>query len=68
MSQQARATLGGALAVSEQLPAPAGAELAGAAREAFSQSLQLTSVISAGVVLLTAVAVAVLLRKMPRPV
>jgi MFS transporter, DHA2 family, multidrug resistance protein len=67
LSHQIRATLGGALAVAEQLPEVAGGELTVAAREAFSRSLDVTSIISAVVVLATAVALAVVLRNMRRP-
>ena len=63
----ARDTLGGAVAVARQLPASVGAELVGAAREAFGRSLDLTSYVSAGVVLATALVVLVLLRRAPRP-
>jgi DHA2 family multidrug resistance protein-like MFS transporter len=66
-SAVARGTIGGAVAVAEQLPLTVGAELIGAAREAFSQALDLTSSISAIVVLATAIAVTVTLRKVARP-
>ncbi len=59
----ARDTLGGALAVAERLPDRLGAELLATAREAFAQSLELTAAISAAIVLVTAIAAAVLLRK-----
>jgi DHA2 family multidrug resistance protein-like MFS transporter len=60
-AETARSTLGGAVAVAERLPGQTGAELLGAAREAFSQSFQLTATICAAVVLAMAIAAAVLL-------
>ena len=64
----ARATIGGAVAVAQRLPATVGAELVGAAREVFTRSLQVTSGVSAIVVVATAVAVVVALRNMPRAI
>ncbi|HMC23305.1 MAG TPA: MFS transporter, partial [Thermoanaerobaculia bacterium] len=61
-SQAVRGTLGGAMAIAQQLPTHLGAALVGTAREAFIQALHLTSYICAFVVLATAVAVVVLLR------
>jgi DHA2 family multidrug resistance protein-like MFS transporter len=58
----ARSTLGGAVAVAAQLPPRAGADLLGAARAAFTDALHLSGAISAIVVAVTAVVVAVLLR------
>jgi DHA2 family multidrug resistance protein-like MFS transporter len=55
-------TLGGAVAVAQQLPDQIGAELLEAAREAFTDALQLAAVSSAAVAMAVAVAVAVLLR------
>ena len=46
MANAARATLGGAIDVSRQLPGEAGAALIEASREAFLRGLQLTSLIS----------------------
>jgi len=62
-SEIARATLGGALAVAEQLPGPLGAELLSAARDAFVRSFTLTAAISAGVALLMAPVAAIMLRR-----
>jgi DHA2 family multidrug resistance protein-like MFS transporter len=55
--EAALGTLGGALAVAERLPGGLGAELLGAARQAFTQAFELTAAISAAVVLGTAVLV-----------
>jgi DHA2 family multidrug resistance protein-like MFS transporter len=60
--EAARSTLGGALAVASQLPHGSGAELIGAAREAFTQAFHLTAAISAAVALITALLATVLLR------
>ena len=60
--QAARDTLGGAVAVSDQLPGQIGVGLLDAAREAFVQGLQLTAVISAVIAAVLAVLAAVLLR------
>jgi DHA2 family multidrug resistance protein-like MFS transporter len=60
--EAARSTLGGALAVASQLPHGSGAELLGAAREAFTQAFHLTAAISAAVALITALLATVLLR------
>jgi MFS transporter, DHA2 family, multidrug resistance protein len=62
LMQVARGTLGGAVAVAEQLPGQ-GAELLGTARDAFVQALALTSAICAIIVMATAVATLVLLRR-----
>lgn len=61
-AQAARDTLGGAVAVSDQLPGPLGAELLDAAREAFVQGLQITAGISAVIAAVLAILAAVLLR------
>jgi MFS transporter, DHA2 family, multidrug resistance protein len=61
----ARGTLGGAVGVAERLPDALGAELLFAAREAFSGALQLTAAISAVLVMVTAVIVVVVLRRVP---
>ena len=53
-------------AAAEHLPAQAGAQLLGAARDAFTQSLQLTATICAVVAAATAVAAVILLRRQPR--
>lgn len=60
--ETARSTLGAAVTVAERLPYDLGAELLDAARMAFTDSLRLSGVISAGVVAVAAVLVAVLLR------
>jgi DHA2 family multidrug resistance protein-like MFS transporter len=62
-AEAARGTLGGALAASAQLPDQLGAALLGTAREAFTQGLQVTAVVSAVTVLATAVLGAVMLRR-----
>jgi len=59
----ARDTLGGALAVAGQLPNQLGADLLGVARGAFAQALELTALISAAVVLATAIMAALLLQR-----
>jgi DHA2 family multidrug resistance protein-like MFS transporter len=59
----ARGTLGGALATAEQLPQPIGAELVSAARDAFSEGLELTASIAAIVALATAGMAAIVLRR-----
>ncbi len=58
----ARDTLGGALAVAQQLPAEIGEGLVVASRAAFTQGLHLTAVVGAIVSVVIAVLVAVLLR------
>ena len=58
----AQDTLGGAVAVAEQLPGPLGAELLVVARDAFAYSVELTAIISAALVMLTAIMVATVLR------
>jgi DHA2 family multidrug resistance protein-like MFS transporter len=60
--EAARGTLGGAIAVAQQLPTTLATELVGAAREAFTLSLALTAAASAIVVIATAVVVTVSLR------
>ncbi|MGH7615445.1 MAG: MFS transporter [Gemmatimonadales bacterium] len=61
-SEAAQGTLGGALSVAGQLPGQVGADLLGAAREAFTHGLVVTATICAVVVLATAVVVAKKLR------
>jgi MFS transporter, DHA2 family, multidrug resistance protein len=61
--EAARSTLGGAVAVANQLPGQLGAELLGTAREAFAQAFEITAAISAAVSLITAVGVMILLRR-----
>ena len=60
-TEAARGTLGGALAVAEQLPDRLGAELLDSAREAFVRAFELTAAISAAVAIATAIAVVALL-------
>ncbi len=60
-AETARDTLGGALAVAEQVSDPVAAALLDAAREAFVQGLQVTAVIGAVIMAGTAVLAAVLL-------
>lgn len=64
-SQSARDTLGGALAVAEQVAGPAGQTLLNSAREAFIQGMHLATGISAGAAILTAVIVLLVLRRIP---
>ena len=59
----ARDTLGAALAVAERLSEPAAAMLARAAREAFSQAMELTAAMCAAAVAATAIVVLVVLRR-----
>ena len=61
--EAARSTLGGAVAVAEQLPRHLSAKLLGTARAAFTQAFELTAAISAAVSLVTAIGVMVLLRR-----
>jgi MFS transporter, DHA2 family, multidrug resistance protein len=62
-AEAARDTLGGAVAVEEDLPAPLGAELLDAAREAFTQGLQVAALTSAVVAGVTAILAVVFLRR-----
>ena len=62
-AEAARDTLGGALAVAGQLPEQLGAGLLDAAREAFTQSLQLTAATSAAIAVGIAILAAVMLRR-----
>ncbi len=61
----ARGTIGGAVAVAEQLPGTLGAELLGAAREAFAQAFGTTAALSAVIAIGVALLAAVLLRRVP---
>jgi DHA2 family multidrug resistance protein-like MFS transporter len=61
-AEAARDTLGGAVATARGLPDPLGAALLEAAREAFTQGLQLTAIMSAAIVLVMAILAAVVLR------
>ena len=58
--------MGGAVAAAEELPDPLGAELLDAAREAFTQALQLTAITSAAIVVGVAILTAVVLRDVQR--
>jgi len=62
-AEVARATLGGAVSVAQQLPDPLRAELLGTARDAFAHAFQITAVISAVLALTMAVIAAILLRQ-----
>jgi DHA2 family multidrug resistance protein-like MFS transporter len=68
-AQAARGTLGGAVSVAEQLPEALGAELLGAAREAFAQAFGATAAISAALAIVVAILAVALLRgvKMDQP-
>jgi DHA2 family multidrug resistance protein-like MFS transporter len=61
----ARDTLGGAVGVAAQLPGELGTALLVAAREAFTQGMQLTVALSAAVAVVIAVLATVLLRPVP---
>jgi DHA2 family multidrug resistance protein-like MFS transporter len=62
-AETARATLGGALSVAENVRGPLGAELMTRAREAFAQGLEATAVIGAAVVLAAAITAVMTLRR-----
>jgi DHA2 family multidrug resistance protein-like MFS transporter len=62
VAEAARSTLASAATVAERLPGAPGAEVLDTARHAFAQSFDVTSVLTAGVVLITAVLVAVVFR------
>ena len=64
-TEAARATLSGAVATAQGLPEPLGVQLLARAREAFTQSLELSAAICVALVLATAVVVLVLLRHVP---
>jgi len=61
-AEAARATLGGAIAVAEQLPEHVGAALIAPAHAAFIQAFQLVAIVCAGVVLALAVLVMMRMR------
>ncbi|HEX2885994.1 MAG TPA: MFS transporter [Vineibacter terrae] len=63
--ETARATLGGALAAASRLPLPAGTDLLAMARDAFTQALQAASLISAALMIATAVVAVLALRPSP---
>jgi DHA2 family multidrug resistance protein-like MFS transporter len=65
-SEAARGTLGGAVAVSKELPEQLGAALLRPAREAFVQAFEITAAISAGIALAAAIGAAVVLRRVCR--
>lgn len=64
---EARATLGGAVALAQAQGGPEGQALADAARAAFSGAVHVTAAVAAAIVLMAAVLVAVRLRGAPRP-
>jgi DHA2 family multidrug resistance protein-like MFS transporter len=59
VADAARRTLGGAVAEASRLPDAAGAQLLGLARDSFVHAFTMTTLISAGIALATAVVVAV---------
>jgi DHA2 family multidrug resistance protein-like MFS transporter len=61
--EAARGTLGGAVAVAEQLPAYLASTLLASARDSFTQAFVLTAVISAALMIATAVVGAIALRR-----
>ena len=61
-AEAARATLGGALAVVEELPEHVGVALLATARGAFTEAFELTVIICAAVAIASAVMAAILLR------
>jgi DHA2 family multidrug resistance protein-like MFS transporter len=63
VSEAARNTLAGAVASAAQLPAPLAGELLANARVAFAESFQLTTLLTAAVVLVAAVLVALVMRE-----
>jgi MFS transporter, DHA2 family, multidrug resistance protein len=62
-TEAARSTLGGAVAVAEQLPNQLGTVLLSLARDAFVQAFELISAICAAVVIVTAIVAVVVLRR-----
>jgi MFS transporter, DHA2 family, multidrug resistance protein len=62
VADAARDTLGGAVAVAQRMPGQLGAELVGAARQAFAQSFELTAAIGAGLAITAAIVAMVILR------
>jgi DHA2 family multidrug resistance protein-like MFS transporter len=61
----ARDTLGGAVAVAQQLPDPLGLALLNVARDGFVQGLHLAAAISAVIAIAAAIVVMILLRRVP---
>ncbi|MEV6281637.1 MFS transporter [Kribbella sp. NPDC051770] len=66
VSSEARDTLGGAVAVAEQLPQPLARELLELTRAAYTDGVQLAALVSLGIVVVLAVATATLLRTRQR--
>jgi DHA2 family multidrug resistance protein-like MFS transporter len=66
-AETARDTLGGAVAVSDELPAALAGRVLDAAQEAFTQGLQVVALVSAMIAALAAVGVAVFLRQVRAP-
>lgn len=62
-AEAARSTLGGALSVADHLPGPLGTSLLSAARDAFTHSLELTSIICALIATAAALLVVVVVRR-----
>lgn len=63
----ARDTLAGALHAASQLPEDTGSSLATTAKEAFTQALQVNSMVSIGLTIIAGVLVLTLLRHLPSP-
>jgi DHA2 family multidrug resistance protein-like MFS transporter len=64
--EAARGTLGGAVAVAEQLPVELGTALLATARDSFTQGLVLAAAISAALMIATGVVTAIVLRRRHR--
>jgi DHA2 family multidrug resistance protein-like MFS transporter len=62
LREAARATLGGAVHVSEQIPNNLGTTLLDAARQAFIHAMQISIIISVGIAVVTAIIVVLALR------
>jgi DHA2 family multidrug resistance protein-like MFS transporter len=62
-AEAARDTLGGALATAGELPAPLGAPLLGSARAAFGEAFVVVAIISAALLLATALMAGLMLRR-----
>jgi DHA2 family multidrug resistance protein-like MFS transporter len=65
-AEAARGTLGGAVQAAGRLAGPQAVELLGVAREAFAQAFQVAAVVCAGLTLLAAAAIVLLLREADR--
>jgi DHA2 family multidrug resistance protein-like MFS transporter len=61
----ARGTIGGAVSVAGELPGALGAEVLGAARDAFAQAFGTTAAVSALIAIGVALLAAALLRRLP---